>query len=65
MNIKIQDTLERIDTIGEALYSLSHLIAIVDNTPDQISYLQLSNLLSLMADGVNYRRQIVCIELKN
>lgn len=53
--IFIQTTLDELDSTAGALHSLSHLIEIIDNTADNISYLHLANLLSLMADGVQYR----------
>lgn len=54
-SIQIQDTLDNFDCASGALYSISHLLEIVDNTSDQISNYHLANLLRLMGDGLQYR----------
>lgn len=53
--IQVQDTLDSFDYASGALYSVSHLLEIVDNTSDQISNYHLSNLLRLVGDGLQYR----------
>lgn len=53
--IQVQDTLDGFDYVSGALYSVSHLLEIVDNTSDQISNYHLSNLLRLVGDGLQYR----------
>lgn len=54
-SIQIQDTLDNFDYASGALYSISHLLEIVDNTSDQISNYHLANLLRLVGDGLQYR----------
>lgn len=54
-SIQIQDTLDSFDYASGALYSISHLLEIVDNTSDQISNYHLANLLRLVGDGLQYR----------
>lgn len=55
MCIQIQDTLDSFDCASGALYSISHLLEIVDNSSDQISNYHLANLLRLVGDGLQYR----------
>lgn len=57
INLQVQDTLDNFDTASGALYSVSHLLEIMDNTSDQISNYHLANLLRLMGDGLQYRLQ--------
>lgn len=65
LSIQLQDMLDNFDTVGDALYSVSHLLAIADNTNDQISYYHLANLLRLMGDGLQYRLQEAKLTLNN
>ena len=55
--IQVQDTLDSFDCASGALYSVSHLLEIMDNTGNQISNYHLSNLLRLVGDGLQYRLQ--------
>lgn len=65
LSIQIQDTLDNFDTASGALYSVSHLLEIMDGTSDQISNYHLANLLRLMGDGLQHRLQEAKTSLNN
>lgn len=52
MRVEFEDIVQNAENLASGLYSLSHLLEIVDNTEDQISLNGLAHLLGVVALAV-------------
>ncbi|UKH19829.1 hypothetical protein [Actinobacillus pleuropneumoniae] len=52
MRVELEDIMQNTENLASGLYSLSHLLEIVDNTEDQISLNGLAHLLGVVALAV-------------